>query len=124
MKSRCNNPNYTNFSKWGGKGISYEEKWSTFLGFLEDMGERPEGTSIDRIDNEKGYYKENCRWATKKEQMNNMSSNRIIEFNGVVKNLQTWADELNLDRKTISTRIDRYGWSIEKALTTRPMFTR
>lgn len=119
MKSRCDNPTYTNFKKWGGRGITYDKRWSSFLNFLEDMGERPAGTSLDRINNNGNYCKENCRWATKKEQMNNMSSNRLITYKDTTRTLQEWADFTGLKRKTISCRLDRYGFTVEDALFTK-----
>jgi hypothetical protein len=72
MKERCNNPNYSDFDNYGGRGITVCEEWNTdFLAFLRDVGPRPKGRTLDRINNNKGYYKENCRWATPKEQCNN-----------------------------------------------------
>lgn len=79
MKRRCNNKENENY---GGRGITYCERWEEFELFLEDMGERPEGTSLDRIDNNKGYYRENCRWATCKEQINNRRITTRVEYNG------------------------------------------
>ena len=117
MKSRCNNPNYKNSHLWLGKGITYPVEWESFLNFLADMGERPFGTSLDRIDNSKNYSKENCRWATRIEQQNNTSSNRFIEYNGQRFTLSQWAKKLNMKRETLRDRIDKYNWSIEDALT-------
>lgn len=71
MKSRCNNKNAANYKYYGGRGISYDESWESFLGFYNDMGERPHCKSLDRIDNEKGYSKENCKWSHPIEQANN-----------------------------------------------------
>lgn len=116
MKSRCDNPTYTNYHKWGGRGITYNKRWLSFLNFLEDMGERPVGMSLDRIDNNGNYTKLNCRWATRKEQMNNMSSNRLITYKDTTRTLQEWADFTGLKRETISKRIDSYGYNIEEAL--------
>ena len=71
MKQRCLNPNQNSFPYYGGRGITICDRWDDFLNFYEDMGERPEGTSIDRIDSDKGYYKENCKWSTIEEQNRN-----------------------------------------------------
>jgi hypothetical protein len=72
MKSRCNNPNHKSYKDYGGRGITYDPKWETFKGFFEDMGERPEGKTLDRFSDKDGNYcKNNCRWATREEQANN-----------------------------------------------------
>lgn len=71
MKSRCDNTNIPQYADYGGRGITYDPRWATFEKFLADMGEPPEGLSIDRIDNEKGYSKENCRWTDKSTQRRN-----------------------------------------------------
>ena len=71
MKQRCLNPNSTSFPYYGGRGITICDRWDDFLNFYEDMGERPEGMSLDRIDSDKGYYKENCKWSTIEEQNRN-----------------------------------------------------
>lgn len=94
-------------------------RWDSFEAFLADMGECPSDShTIDRINNNRGYEPGNCRWATMKEQQNNRKNNRRLTYEGETLTLQQWADRTGLDRKTISMRLDRLGWSVERALTT------
>ncbi len=71
MIGRCNRPSQLRYKHYGGRGITYDVRWKSFANFLEDMGERPKGKTLDRIDVDGNYCKENCRWATNKEQNNN-----------------------------------------------------
>lgn len=76
MKYRCDNPNSNRYEEYGARGITYCERWAVFENFLEDMGERPEGKTLDRIGDAKLYCKENCRWADPKTQANNRRPRR------------------------------------------------
>jgi hypothetical protein len=118
MKNRCLNPNDEKWHHYGGRGITIDPPWLDFSVFLRDMGTRPEGTSIDRIDNSKGYSKANCRWATCKEQCNNRRSNRVIEFNGERLTQMQWSERTGLPVTTIMNRLGRLKWSVERTLTT------
>ena len=106
MKNRCLNSRHHAFADYGGRGITVCEKWLNFEGFLEDMGVRPAGRSLDRIDNNKGYSKENCKWATQKEQSNNKRNNHRITFMGKTQNITQWAEELGLNRNTLYGQIN------------------
>ena len=91
MVERCTKEYSENFPTYGGSGIAVCEKWLRFEGFLEDMGVRPDGMTIDRINNENGYSKDNCRWASWTEQANNRSNNRILTIDGVSKTMAEWS---------------------------------
>jgi hypothetical protein len=115
MKARCSNPNGQYYHRYGGRGIAVCERWQTFESFYEDMGDPPSGHSIDRIDNDLGYFKANCRWATKKIQANNTSSNRYLTIEGETKTASQWCELLGVNRKSFYTRLSR-GHSIASAL--------
>lgn len=91
MKTRCTNPNNRFYPDYGGRGITVCDKWNEFAGFFDDMGECPEGMTLDRLDNDLGYSKGNCRWATMKQQCSNRRSNINVEIDGVTKTLKEWA---------------------------------
>ena len=76
MKQRCNNPSNPSYKRYGGRGITYVKRWEEFENFLSDMGERPEGTTIGRKDNNKGYSKNNCRWESSREQHRNKTQRK------------------------------------------------
>lgn len=82
MKTRCTNPKATRYPEYGGRGITVCERWNDFANFLADMGERPVGMTIDRRDNDLGYFKENCRWATHLEQTQNRANAIKVVFRG------------------------------------------
>ena len=115
MVSRCTNPRHHAYADYGGRGISVCEKWRKFTGFLEDMGERQPETSIDRIDNAKGYFKENCRWATTKQQQRNKRSNRLVTINGETKCVMEWSESSGIPFRVLVHRVYR-NWPTERLL--------
>lgn len=118
IHQRCENPKDAAYENYGGRGIKVCERWNSFENFVADMGIRPTGYSIDRINNDGNYEPSNCRWATTKQQLNNRRNNRVLELNGERKTVAEWADQLGVKYDLIRNRVDRYGWSIERALTT------
>lgn len=93
MLTRCLNPKHKNYLRYGGIGITVCQAWlDSFETFYADMGVRPKGMTLDRKDGTKGYYKDNCRWATKLEQVCNMKNNRTLEYEGAIKPLPYWAN--------------------------------
>lgn len=119
MKERCTDINSRIYQRYGAQGILMCERWSVFANFLEDMGDRPEGTTIDRVDNSKGYFKENCRWATKKEQSTNRTSTRFITWENQTYSIKDWSELKGIAYRTLVNRFDA-GWTTERALTERP----
>lgn len=120
MMSRCNNPNVTCYERYGGRGIKVDDAWHSFEQFYKDMGDRPKGFTLERIDNEGSYSKDNCRWATIAEQNRNTRRTQTVTFNGETKCLKDWAAEYNIAYNTLRKRFVIYGWPFEKALTTPP----
>jgi hypothetical protein len=118
MLRRCYNPKAAGYDNYGARGIVVCERWrNSFPNFLEDMGIRPDGKWIGRIDNDGNYEPRNCRWETPKEQMNNMRANKRVEHLGRSMNLCQWCDVVGIKYKTLWSRLERLGWSIEDALT-------
>lgn len=120
MMQRCTNPNNQQYKDYGGRGIYVCQEWFEFAGFLASMGVRPEGTSIERIDNNSDYTPENCKWATRKEQQNNQRGNVWIEFNGETRTQSDWAERIGLKPHSLYQRL-QHGWTVENALTTPPL---
>lgn len=115
MKQRCTNPNNPKYYLYGARGISICEKWQDFSGFIDDMGERPNRMTIDRIDNNGNYEPSNCRWATIKTQQRNLRNNITITYNGDVLKLQDIADKYSIKASVLNYRL-LAGWDIENAL--------
>ena len=116
MMKRCYCETSGSYHSYGKVGIRVCDAWHVFENFLKDMGERPLGMTIERKDNAKGYFKENCTWATKKEQAIHRVSSKLITFNGVTLTESDWSRRLGLSRNVVRNRLKR-GWSLERALT-------
>lgn len=121
MLSRCKSPSYAGYKDYGGRGIRVCERWENFENFLLDMGERPPGTSLDRINGNGNYEPGNCRWATPKQQIANSSRPRLVTFNGITRNLAEWSKETGVPVTTIGYRL-RIGCSLERAFTKGPLW--
>ena len=119
MRSRCTNKNSDQYPYYGGRGIEVCERWMrSFESFLEDMGKPPKHTrTLDRIDVDGHYEPSNCRWASRKDQARNRSSNSMLTFQGKTQCQSAWAEEMGISAKSLSYRIT-HGWSTERALTT------
>lgn len=109
MKARCTNINHAKYYMYGGSGITVCDRWMKYESFLEDMGERPEGSSIDRIDGTKGYSPENCRWATPKQQSSNLKTTTFVIFGGEKVSLSDLSRSLGVKKNTLVYRI-KVGW--------------
>jgi hypothetical protein len=115
MIQRCTNPNHTYYKNYGERKITVCKRWMKFENFLKDMGECPKGLFLDRIDNGKGYYKENCRWTTRKINNTNKRNNRNYILDKKICCLKDIAKKYNIPYSTLKNRLNR-GISIEEAL--------
>lgn len=117
MRQRCAFPSHVHFKDYGGRGITWCHRWDRFEAFYEDMGPRPSlRHSLDRIDNSLGYSKDNCRWATRVQQMNNTRSSRVVAYKGRSQTVMEWSREAGLPYGTLYARIHRFGWTPTRAL--------
>lgn len=133
MLQRCNNPNNPAYMDYGGRGIKVCKDWHSYSNFERDMYDSyayhkedfgDSNTQLERIDNNGNYSLLNCRWATILEQQNNRRKRKNIRkytYNNKTLNLSEWAKELNINRATLSQRIYKYGWTVDKAFST-PLF--
>lgn len=119
MHARCKNPKHQNYERYQQLGITVCEEWSTFDKFIADMGLKPSPEhTIDRIENTKGYYKENCRWATRNEQQRNRRDTTFVTYKGKTKSIADWAEELGFTLPLLYSRIVNLKWDTERAFTT------
>lgn len=120
MKQRCNGTcNAETLQNYYERGISFAPSWDKFDSFYQDMQAGwQKGLTLDRIDNNGNYSKDNCRWATRKQQALNRRNTRMISFSGQERTLTDWSPIVNVSRSTLAQRLYCYGWSIERTLMT------
>ena len=122
MKARCYTLSSINYHRYGGRGITVCDRWlgdRGFWNFVEDMGSRPKGYSIERIDNNAGYSPENCKWAGPKEQAlntRNVLGAIRFEYNGESRTIKEWSNISGVKPTTLHMRLTKYKWPIAKAL--------
>lgn len=119
MLDRCRNSNNQSWKDYGGRGVSVCERWHDFSNFIADMGERPTGGTLDRIDVNGNYEPSNCRWISQAGNANNRRNNRLIEFQGEVATLSEWSKKYGMHKGTLKNRLDS-GWPFEAAVSMPP----
>ena len=117
MMTRVTNPNRNRSYRYIQRGITVCDRWRDYSLFLEDMGPRPEGTSLDRIDNDGNYEPINCKWSTLEEQQSNKSTNVFLAVNGETHTVRQWESIQGFNCVVIAVRLSR-GWSPERAVLT------
>jgi hypothetical protein len=118
MRHRCYNSNDTAYKNYGGRGIKVCDRWLKFENFYADVGDIPKNMTLDRKDNDGDYEPGNWRLATQEEQCSNKRDNHWVEYKSERKTIAQWARSLNINYGTLKSRLIRYGWSEERALTT------
>jgi len=116
MRDRCLNPNDRAFAHYGGRGISIAPRWRIFENFLADMGPRPDGLELERIDNDGPYSPTNCRWATRQEQMRNTRRTRFVTLGGKIMCVKDAAAVIGIKNDRIATRVHKKGVSHQDAI--------
>lgn len=118
MLTRCLNEANPRFPDYGGRGIKVHDDWKNFDSFLADMGERPEGTTLGRVDNDGNYEPGNCEWQHSQAQARNKRNTVFFDFQGKRATLQEHCEAVGMHYPTAKSRIYLYGWTVDKALTT------
>lgn len=119
MKQRCSNPNHAAYVNYGARGITYCSRWEKFDNFLKDMGEKPHGKELDRVDNNLPYGPENCRWVEKFDNIMNRRCTKYLTAAGITKTWVDWATQAGITRGALKMRLKR-GWSPEQAVGLEP----
>jgi hypothetical protein len=115
MLSRCRTDSHPSTMQYKGRGITVCDRWLSFENFLSDMGERPDGKSIERVNNNGNYEPDNCCWATTHDQSRNRQQTHMITYNGKTQCLKDWANELGINYASLRWRVIRQGWPVEDA---------
>lgn len=115
MRRRCQDQNNQDWLQYGGRGIKVCERWTAFDLFVADMGDRPDGHTLDRIDVNGDYCPENCRWASWTTQERNRTNNHMLTLRGATKCIAEWAEELEMPYATLYMRVRR-GWGADRIL--------
>ena len=118
MRSRCYNPNFPAYKYYGGRGITICDRWLDFAAFCADMGPRPEGLTIERMDNSQGYTPDNCCWASATTQSRNRRYNVNATIGGIIKTRSEWCRDYGISESTVRNRVLRSDWPLERAITT------
>ncbi len=120
MKTRCLNPNALSYKHYGGRGVLICNEWLDFENFYDDMGECPEGHTLDRIDNNGNYELNNCRWATKEQQDSNKQNSRFVTYKGITKTIAQWERLYNMPQNLLRGRL-KLDWTLDMAFNTKTL---
>lgn len=118
MIERCTREDSVGWEDYGAKGITVCDEWFDFQSFFRDMGERPDGKTLDRIDPSMGYNKQNCQWATVRDQAINKSGIPYHTFAGLSLSFGEWSELIGIERRVFVRRFYQSKWSLERTLTT------
>jgi hypothetical protein len=113
---RCSNPAHRQYKYYGGRGIRYCKRWQNFENFLKDMGPRPPGMTLERKNNNRGYSKSNCQWATRCQQTRNRRNTLKVTYKGMTRTLPEWAEIAGIDYYTLKARVTA-GYTARQVLT-------
>jgi hypothetical protein len=119
MMDRCYSPNNKAYKHYGARGISVCDRWHDFESFFKDMGNKPDGMSLERVNNNGNYSPDNVIWADSKTQANNRTNSVMLTYNNRTQTMAQWCEEIDLKIATVWARLNKYGYSVEQALTPR-----